>query len=438
MYLDQVLNDEVIRLRVVIETFIHERRDKKLEALEEGDTEKQQKIMLQYQRETWLEDAAKRVSQIQLVTHALKFTHPSAKGTSIYLAPSDVSPQAILVGTHNITLQRNDDVVGNAAGLDVYKFLKLEYQGISLLNRALVKDPVLLKALSDNSELAKKWCTSFSEITNGDGRPTSHRLAKQLYFPLKEEGSYHLLAPLFPTSLVQTVYNRLQEDRFGENTKAAREARKNGKALQGIKRYCEYPDLAVQKFGGTKPQNISQLNSERGGQNWLFSSCPPTWRSESVRPPLNIKAVFSSWFGRRQSVRKKIKKLGSFLKGTDHNNVHIRQARADMVNQIVDELLQVASEIHMLDAGWSIDANCRLDLCETLWLDPKRADQDEDFAKERAKMDWPDEVCDRFAKWFNHELRRFELPVGDSEHVEWERVLAAEFRMLRMELDNYE
>lgn len=28
----------------------------------------------------------------------------------------------------------------------------------------------------------------------------------------------------------------------------------------------EYPNLAVQKFGGTKPQNISQLNSERGWQ----------------------------------------------------------------------------------------------------------------------------------------------------------------------------
>ena len=45
-----------------------------------------------------------------------------------------------------------------------------------------------------------------------------------------------------------------------------------------------YASLAVQELGGTKPQNISQLNSERRGDNYLLASLPPVWKTVAVQP----------------------------------------------------------------------------------------------------------------------------------------------------------
>lgn len=51
--------------------------------------EKRQQEQQRFSPANWLTDAALRASQIQLVTHALKFTHSDAKGTSLYAPPSN-------------------------------------------------------------------------------------------------------------------------------------------------------------------------------------------------------------------------------------------------------------------------------------------------------------------------------------------------------------
>ena len=85
-----------------------------------------QKIEQQFKEQNWLSEAAKRAYQISLVTHALKFTHGDAKGSSIlslnYLEDTDYLTTA---SVPNLAI----DAVGNAAALDVAKFLQLEYAG---------------------------------------------------------------------------------------------------------------------------------------------------------------------------------------------------------------------------------------------------------------------------------------------------------------------
>jgi CRISPR-associated protein Csy1 len=418
------------RIRAAINDFLQERLQPKLDKLKEHESEKRQLLAEEHQPERWIGNAAKRVAQIQQVTHALKFTHPDARGTSLN-APGNSHAGELLVGTHSVG-QPAPDVVGNAAALDVYKFLKVDVGGKTLLELAIEGDSRLQIAFSEDAEQARSWMAAFAGLVESKGQPTSHKLAKQLYWPV-EGGGYHLLAPLFPTSLVHQAWSRIREDRFSEQAKSARKAyRERELHPHGFR---EYPDLAIRNFGGTKPQNISQLNSERYGESYLLASVPPIWRSERVRPPLKVESVFDR-FERRSRVRDLIRILGDFLaRVQEFNNLSIRNTRADLVAYLRDEVLLYASEIHDLAPGWTHDPACRLNMDEQCWLDPGRAEQDEAFAVLHGRADWKEGICKRFSNWLNAQLTSTKTPMGDAEAAEWRSVLEKEMRFMRMELD---
>ena len=198
---------EVAALRGLVDGFIQERLQLKLDKLKGDDAEVQaqrQSLQEAHVREAWLADAAKRVTQIQLASHTLKPIHPDARGTNLYL-DKPVCTEPHLIGTHTLKTQRADDVVGNAAALDVFKFLKLEQNGRSLLTRPSQQDAATLQALNADGKEAAQWAQSFAGIVEGKGGAASHTLAKQMYFPLADD-TYHLLAPLFPTALVHSVH----------------------------------------------------------------------------------------------------------------------------------------------------------------------------------------------------------------------------------------
>jgi len=424
--------DDAARIRAVIDGFLQERLKIKLDACKDDD--KRQDLLESHQPETWIADAAHRVSHIQQVTHGLKYTHPDARGTNL---SSQGNPAAgdRLVGTHTLNGNGVPDVVGNAAALDVHKFLRLEVDGKTLLTRAIAADPALAAAMTDDVEQAQSWMAAFAGLAAPRGEPTSHALAKQLYWPLAD-GQYHLLSPLFPSSLVHSVWTTLREDRFSDAAKAAREARRNKQPHpHGFR---EYPNFAVHNFGGTKPQNISQLNSERYGENYLLASVPPSWHSDPVQPPLKVETVFGRWFGGRPRVYQLTKTLGKFLirvQDANRNNWDIRNTRAELVDLIRDELVQFAAELRDLPPGWSSHADCRLNLEERYWLDPGRSLEDATFAAGRASAEWRDAICGRFANWLNARLNADKTPMGDPEHQEWRTVLDSKLRMLREELD---
>ena len=77
------MNERTQRFHEVIRGFIEARRDAKLK---DGQPDPAQASKYEY--EAWVADAAKRVGQIQSVTHVLKATHPDAKGKVTGVAPS--------------------------------------------------------------------------------------------------------------------------------------------------------------------------------------------------------------------------------------------------------------------------------------------------------------------------------------------------------------
>ncbi|MCU7839298.1 MAG: type I-F CRISPR-associated protein Csy1 [Candidatus Thiodiazotropha sp. (ex Troendleina suluensis)] len=411
---------EADAIKTTIYAFIEERLQLKLDKLKEGDEEKRNKLLQTHQQQNWIADAARRVGQIQQVTHALKYLHPDAKGSSFENVGNPAASE-LYIGTHTLIERPVPDVVGNAAALDVYKFLRLEVAGKTLLDRAKEKDAALQMALSDvDSEQADAWIGCFATLPESKDTPASHTLAKQLYWPL-HEGGYHLLAPLFPSSLVHEVWRTIREDRFSEDAKAARNAyRKEHPYPSGFR---EYPNLLIQKFGGTKPQNISQLNSERYGENYLLPSLPPNWNDKLLKPPMNVDSVFDGRISRRFRVRELVRTLRGFLHRVElvSSNIHIRDKRTELVDYLIDEVVLFASELRELDTPWSADPACRLNANEQCWLNPIRAEGDEDFHAQSLKGEWKEAVTRRFANWLNARLAdtKKSLPVGDDEVREW-------------------
>lgn len=428
-------NEYAIKLQDKIHGFIRGRLRDKVEKLKPEETGKVAALEAAHQPDAWLADAARRVAQIQLATHILKPMHPDARGTNLRV-PSLHLDGTGLVGSHSLPGLLKDDVVGNAAALDVYKFLMLEHEGRSVLDHAIDGDERLLVALSGDRMKAEEWRQAFAGVAISRTEPASDTLAKQLYFPLAN-GEYHLLAPLFPTSLVHEAQRTMREDRFGEAAKVAHDARRKGEGCDHG--YREYPDFAIQKLGGTKPQNISQLNSERHGENWLLASLPPIWQSQPIRPPWGTESIFipKSFgpFGRQRRVRDLTSQLRKFLTDTTYNNLAIRQYRAQLVEQICDEAHQYAARIAQLPSGWSSNSQCHLHESERLWLDPSRANDDEEFAKRRQLGDWIEQIGRRFANWLNDALSTKTFSLGENEHSYWRADLLKELSLFQNTLE---
>ncbi len=416
--------------RSAIAAFLQERLQTKLDKLQPDDPQRAE-VMASFAPDEWLAGAAKRVAQIQAVTHSLKPIHPDARGTNLYVEPAQL-PTLAELGSHALQGKFESDVVGNAAALDVYKFLKLEAHGRSLLAALLASDAEALTALHADPTQAQTLRDAFVSLTQPRaGGPSSHTLAKQLYWLTGSDacadGDYALLAPLYATSLAHAVHTQLQQDRFGEANKAARQARKERKAHEGV--LHDYPGLAVQNLGGTKPQNISQLNSERRGMNYLLSSLPPQWRTSEQRLPVNADSVFNRLFGIRPEVRRALNALRQLLESDPAANQATRLQRDDLVAALVDEMVALAAELEQAQPpGWTTEPRfADLNRDEQLWLDPLRAElpEEAEFAQEWLAMDWPEAIGKRFGNWLNAQLEG-KLHMGDIEFRAWKQELLAD------------
>ena len=420
--MDKILRQQ--EMQAVITTFLQERLQARLDKLPSDDP-KRAELISQFQPVVWLEDAARRVRQIQAVTHSLKPIHPDARGTNLYVDPLSLPPLPY-VGSHVLGEHFTSDVVGNAAALDVYKFLKLEVDGRSIMGWLLVDDPAAVAALNDDPETAREWRAAFVGLTQErEGAAASHVRAKQMYWLVggdaTDDAEFHLLAPLYATSLAHVVHGVIQEDRFGEANKAARAARRAGEAYDGVLR--EYRDLAVQRFGGTKPQNVSQLNSERGGVNYLLASLPPIWKRQDIRQPWGLTSVIDHMLLQYQGSRSVLREMLAFLLTDPSPNIETRNRVDDYVNQLIDELVSLGAAVQQAwPVGWSADVRCEIVMEERFWLDPGRAETDDEFRAEWLEMDWPVQIGHRFGNWLNARLQN-RLPVGEVEQRHWKKEL---------------
>ncbi|MEE9396919.1 MAG: type I-F CRISPR-associated protein Csy1 [Methylococcales bacterium] len=215
-----------------IQNFLNERKEiwlkKKINSntSDEDNAAFERQALDAFSLATWLPDAAKRAKQLSIVSHPGKFSHPSAKISSI-IATSQRSADGFLK-TGNVDADL--DVLGNAAALDVYKFLS-----VILLNNETVLEHLEQKTTEIEKQLSIPGIP-FSEIEqgllaikqdDGEGTKTSGKV-KQIYFPF-EKNNYHLLSILTPSNLMFKLKERINTMRFSDEAKAIREAKKNNR-----------------------------------------------------------------------------------------------------------------------------------------------------------------------------------------------------------------
>lgn len=344
----------------------------------------------------WLDSAAERAAQISLATHAAKFTHSDAQSSSMLCLQYDAN--APYFSTASIS-RPDVDIVGSAGALDVAGLLMLTCNGAVLYQSVEQKDPSPFSSFTDNVDKIQCWIKGLSAALL-DPKLSSCSLSKQVYFPLPD-GDYHMLSPLFATSLAQRFNDAVAHARYSEEAQNIRAARRAGEYHE--KKDVMFLNTAVQNFGGANKQNISLLNVKRRGETVLLTCAPPAWQAVN-EPPINESSIFLS----REFVyrsRAEVKALQRFLLSIRHRDstYEIRQTVAEHINTLTDILFDYAVQVQSLTgfAGWS-QQDCRLARSQALWLDTWC--EDHDFQYERAKQDWLQEISFEFAEWLNQRL----------------------------------
>lgn len=385
-----------------IQGFLNERREQWLKTRIKTNTTDDEKAKLEeqaYERftlESWLPGAARRAKQLSLVSHPGKFSHPSVKINSIIANCSHSNDGFLRTANVEVDL----DVIGNAAALDVHKFLSLKLMdGQTILTHLEKKTNVIRDQLSISSAL-------FTDIERGLlaikedielSIKTSEKV-KQVFFPVNKNG-YHLLSILTPSGIIFKLKERINNMFFSSEVKEVREAKKNSKYHE--KDFSEIYGLSVIGYGGTKPQNISVLNSRNGGASYLLSSMPPELTLRKVRPPKTNFFTNSLWFN---NFKEDFQKLHNLLIN-DVNNTHVRKKRDWFIRSIFYQVADQVWKIRSLEKGWSTSENYKaLPHYQKIWLDQL-------YTRERMEdSEWFDSVQKELSRWFVNTYKKL---IGD-------------------------
>ncbi|MFD1009140.1 type I-F CRISPR-associated protein Csy1 [Oceanisphaera ostreae] len=412
-------------LDATIEAFFNERKDawlkKNLNAsMEEGEVREQEQACEDvFALKNWLPNAAKRAGQISLATHPCTFSHPSArKNKNGYVSSIIAKADRVADGfLRSGNLQVEPDALGNAAALDVYKFLTL----------VMADGDTLLDHIQQDSELAKNLLaraggnadelkSGFLEMVAAKDEAITSSKIKQVYFPVAaEEKGYHLLSILSHSGHIFEMRQRLDKLRFSDETKAARELKRNNQFSAAG--YQEIYNLTTIGYGGTKPQNISVLNNQNAGKAHLLLSLPPELSPRSVRLPTR------NFFGDVLYPKQLQQTFEAFhrLLNADHNNQKIRNARDYRIQEYLDQLILKMWQVRRAFAEQPHTRPEHLVAYQKQWLFPEHE------AERTTDVAWLNTVIDDAARHFIFSYQKVvgksAIQLGDTELEAFSRII---------------
>ncbi len=375
-----------------------------------------------YNLENWLLDASQRAKQLSLTSHPAKFVHPNAKASSIIVDAKKESDGLLRSGNVEVEL----DVFGNAAALDVEKFLRIKLQD----------SQTVLQHLEQNTEVIKQQFktenTQFEDIRNGfmqiqlsDLDQTSEKL-KQIYFP--ECDDYHLLSILNASGIIYKLKHKINELRFSEENKTLREELKKAKPAEIKGHITDVLGLTAIGYGGTQALNISTLNAQNRGTSLLLSSMPPTLEKRQTQPPKTDFFDNCLWVGLFKSDFEQFHQVLVWRK----NNKEIRDKRDDIVLNSITRLRRLIDNIREINEGWSdSDTYDGLVQWQKIWLDEQYAEIRSD---DKQNHDYLTKAQSYFANWFignyTHATKDSKL-LGDDDIAQIKKILKEEREFLK-------
>ncbi|MFA0910987.1 type I-F CRISPR-associated protein Csy1 [Vibrio cholerae] len=388
--------------------------------------EKQQECEQNFLLDNWLPDAAKRAGQISVASHPCTFSHPSArKNKNGYVSSIIAKNKPRIDGflrSGNVSVE--PDALGNAAALDVYKFLSLEMSDQRSLLVHIEQESELARQLLDIPSCEYQVLRDgFLKMVDSDQASVSSSKIKQVYFPIAD-GEYHLLSLLTHSGHLFELRKRLDALRFGDAVKEARECKKTNHFHPAG--YQEIFGLTTIGFGGTKPQNISVLNNQNAGKAHLLASMPPELTPRDIRLPKTdfFTESFTAW--QAKEVLDALHRL--FL--TDYNNINLRDGRDYRIQQYVDLVIEKMWQVRLFLEAYSGELSSALPLEQKIWLYPE-------FAEQRHQEDeWLDKIIRHVARGLINHYSRSKVitnPVtlADHELLAIQKVVASNKENLR-------
>jgi len=350
--------------------------------------------------EVWLPNAAKRAGQMSLSTHPCTFSHPSArKYRNGYATPVIADAHLMRDGyLRSGNAAAETDALGNAAALDVYKFLTLEMADGRKLIDHIQKESELSETLlsieAEDYQTLKNGFLAMIEAGDGSGSITSSKI-KQVYFPV--DANYHQLSILSNSGLIFELRKRIDSMRFSDELKSLRDLkRKNEFSEQG---FPELYGLSTIGYGGTKPQNISVLNNQNGGKAHLLLSAPPALNKQKIHFP---KQNFFGESFRYYECREVFDALHKLFK-TDYNNKNIREGRDYRVQELVDRMIDRMWVVRLVSAEQYRPELSHLKPHQKVWL------CDEFQQTREEESEWLDKLCMEISSWI---IRSYEKLMG--------------------------
>ncbi|MBE4586270.1 type I-F CRISPR-associated protein Csy1 [Vibrio navarrensis] len=388
--------------------------------------EKQQECEQNFLLDNWLSDAAKRAGQISVASHPCTFSHPSArKNKNGYVSSIIAKNKPRIDGflrSGNVSVEQ--DALGNAAALDVYKFLSLEMSDQRSLLVHIEQESDLARQLLDIPSCEYQALRDgFLKMIDSDQAPVSSSKIKQVYFPIAD-GEYHLLSLLTHSGHLFELRKRLDALRFGDAVKEARECKKTNHFHPAG--YQEIFGLTTIGFGGTKPQNISVLNNQNAGKAHLLVSIPPELTPRDIRLPRTdfFKESFTAW--QAKEVLEALHRLFQ----TDYNNVNLRDGRDYRIQQYVDLVIEKMWQVRLFLEAYSGELSSALPLEQKIWLYPEFADL------RHQEDEWLDKIIRHIARGLINHYSRSKvitspITLADQELLAIEKVVASNKENLR-------
>jgi len=347
-------------------------------------------ISEKYQPAKWITESSRNAGNICFASHVIKLTHSSIKASS-FIDNID-SVQESCLTTSALRQRVLDGAVSGNQYAPIYQFLELELNGKKLALTFKSEECRSLEGFSQDATQIGSWNREFRRALF-IGKPQSHILAKQVYFPIQNDlsSAYHLLCSIKSSSLAQAIHEKL-------NKKSKKE------------KYSEQPHLrylqkASLKVTASNHGNASQLNAKRGGALTLLNTQPPTWQTQ-FKPPSNKESIFDLRLD-FSSTKDTVDYLREYLLRFEGIDLSVKSPERykwieRWLSNIIDALLDHIGRIQRLDSGWSRAEDVKLRPEYQYLLDPFR--EDSDFQALRKSFDWQAMVCDDFARWLNRKL----------------------------------
>jgi len=363
----------------------------------------------------WLPNASKRAGQISISTHPCTFSHPSArKNKNGYVTSIIANVEKRddgLLRTGNIVVQ--SDALGNAAALDVHKFLTLIMpDGKELIEHIKEETPLAISLLTMNNKSYNELRDEFLAMVSTSTESVTSSKIKQVYFPV--EDGYHQLSILTNSGMLFELRKRLNKIRFG----ADEEEKEHLKALRAKKRNSEFSEdeyrevfgLTTIGYGGTKPQNISVLNSRNGGKAQLLNSMPPILELRDIHFPKVdfFKNSISVW-----EFKSTFYSLHFLYKKNYPRNMEIRDERDGYYGEIIDGIIERMYAVREVSTEQYYEKNSKLKHHQKVWLI-----KSESYKKEREKDDeWLETLLKEIARWIVNV--GYKKVVGKKEYIKF-------------------